>query len=349
MLDTLEYHGAVKGAWLIDYGFKEEEVPDTDLDYHVVCWIVGRFVIKVMMNPNPQQRHPYYTANFERVPGSIYGNALPEILGDVQDVANAAFRSLVNNMSIASGPQVMINEERLSSTTDADNLYPWKRWRFTSDPYMSDTAPPVSFFQPDSNAQELLTVYQSMTNIADEVSAIPRYVTGGGDMGGAASTASGLSMLMNNASKVLQNVAAAIDKNIFDPVLSDLYTMVMLTDKTGMLRGDETILVKGVTVAAAKEMDRMRQLELLQLTANPIDMGIMGKPGRAALLRKVSESVGMPYTDIVPSEQELEAQMQQEKQQMLQEAAQAQGGQSPKPGGQERLAEGTDNMHRTST
>jgi len=340
LLDTLEYHGAVKGEWLEEFGF--EDIEDPDKDYHVVCWIIGNHVIKVQMNPNPKQRHPYYVTNFERIPGSIYGNALPEILSDVQDVANAAFRSLVNNMSIASGPQVAVNEERLSPTTNADDMYPWKRWRFISDPMGMDTGVPISFFQPDSNAPELLGVYRSMMDAADEVSAIPRYITGGNQAtGGAASTASGLSMLMNNASKVLQNVAASIDKDILSPTINDLYIMQMLTDKTGMLRGDENVVVKGVSVAAAKETDRMRQLELLQLTANPIDMQIIGPEGRASLLRSVSDNVGMPYDSIVPSEQELMTKLAQETQ-----TQGAMGVQEAKPDGQARQGEEFDNMHR---
>ena len=54
--------------------------------------------------------------------GVITGHGLPEILDDATDVANACFRSLVNNMSIASGPQVAINEDRLSPTTNADSM-----------------------------------------------------------------------------------------------------------------------------------------------------------------------------------------------------------------------------------
>jgi hypothetical protein len=327
-LDSLEYHGTIPGQLLLDYGFTEEQIPDAVLDYSVVCWVVGRHVIKVQLNPNPKKRHPYYITSFEKIPGSLYGSGIPEIIEDVQNVANATLRSLVNNLSIASGPQVSINEDRLSPSTNPDNLYPWKRWRFISDP-MGDQSQPINFFQPTSNARELLEVYQAMTNIADETSAIPRYITGSEKVGGAARTASGLSMLMNNASKVLQNVAASIDRDVMQPLLQDLYIMLMLTDTTGLLRGDEKIVVKGVSVAMQKDTDRMRRLEFLQITANPLDSQIVGTGGRAAILRTLAEDLGMPGDDIVPSEQELVA-IQQQQQQML--AAQAQGGQAPSPG-----------------
>ena len=357
LIDSLEYHGAVKGEWLLDYGFGTDQITDPDLDYHVVCWVIGRHVIKVMINPNSRMRHPYYITSFEKVPGSMYGNALPEVIADAQDVANAALRSLVNNMSMASGPQVSVNEDRLSPTTNADSMYPWKRWRFVSDP-MGDTTPPISFFQPNSNSQELLVIYRTMMEMADEVSAIPRYMTGSDKMGGAAGTASGLSMLMNNASKVLQSVAGNIDHDVFRPLLEGLYDMVMLIDGGTTLRGDESVHVRGVAVALQRETDRMRQLEFLNMTANPIDMDIMGKTGRAELLRSLSKELGMPYNEVVPSRDALEAKIKSEQEMMAvqqeamaqeEAAAQAQGAQAPNPAGSARLSQPTDNSQRTRT
>jgi len=353
-IDTLEYHGNVKGSWLKEWGFTAKQVPDEDKDYFVTAWLIGQYVIKVQINPNPKARPPYYITSFEKVPGSLYGNPLTEIMEDVQDVANAAFRSLVNNMSMASGPQVVVNEERLSASTNPDSMYPWKRWRTIIDPMGADSYDPIKFFQPQSNAQELLGVYKAMVDIADEVSAIPRYITGSNRVGGAASTASGLSMLMNNASKVLQNVAASIDTEVLKPLLEDLYNMIMLTDGGKTLRGDEQIIVRGATVAMQKEQDRMRRLEFLQMTANPIDMEIIGQKGRASVLEAISEDLGLPYEEIVPNADAMEDRMealgaQQQLVEAEQEglARQAQGDQAGKTRGADRAEAETDNAFRT--
>jgi hypothetical protein len=304
LIDALEFHGPVKGDLLQTFGFEEEL--DPDLDYYVDAWIVGNYVIKVQMNNNPSKRPIYYLSSFEKVPGSVVGHGLNEIISDIQDVANAAFRSLVNNMSIASGPQVALDEERMMPGCNPDDLYPWKRWRFDSDPTSGGNGmPPIMFFQPQSNANELLNVYQQVTVMADEISAIPRYMTGATQVSGAGSTASGLSMLMNNASKVLQNIAANIDYDILRPVLHMLYDLIMMTDDTGLLRGDENIMVLGVGVAAQRETDRMRQLEFLQITGNPADMAIIGAEGRATLLRQLADSLGLEGATIVPSDEEI--------------------------------------------
>lgn len=306
MIDCAEFHGNVQGRLLLDYGFSAEEIPDPLRDYFVQAWLVGRYIIKVQISPNPRKRHPYYITSFEKVPGTPIGNALPDILSDIQDVCNATLRALVNNLSIASGPQVVVDEERLSPLENGDEMYPWKRWRTKSDPLVPQTGSikPVDFFSPPSHAQELVGVYSFFQGLADDLSAIPRYMSGSNPGGGAGRTASGLAMLMGNASKILQMVAQNIDHDVIKPLLEGLYDMIMMTDQSGTFRGDETIRVRGVEVAVQRETARVRQIELLTATANPFDLQIMGPQGRAKLLRAVSGTVGID-DDIVPAEEDL--------------------------------------------
>jgi hypothetical protein len=296
---------------LLDWGMSDDEIPDADLDYFAQVWVVGRYVIKAQIHPSPRKRAPYFITSFEKVPGTPVGNALPDILGDVADVGNATLRALVNNISISSGPQVVVNRSRMAPGADEESLFPWKRWYVQDDPYnpQASQRPPIEFFQPQSNANDLLVTYEKFNQMADELSAIPRYTTGSDRMGGAGRTASGLAMLMGNANKILKTVCSNIDGDIIEPLIQALYDFLMLMDQTGMFRGDESIRVRGVQVAIQKETNRQRQMELLQGTNNPTDLQIMGPLGRAALLRAVSSDVGLPGTDIVPPEDEIKARL----------------------------------------
>ena len=257
LISCIEYHGNVQGRMLLEYGMSKKQVPDAMRDYFVQAWVIGRHVIKVQFSPSPRKRHPYFITSFEKVPGTPVGNGLPDILDDIQEVCNATLRALVNNLSISSGPQVVVNTDRLSPDEDGEDLYPWKRWRVTSDPMGNNSSAqkPIDFFQPNSNAGELLQTYQKFSDLADELSAIPKYLSGGAS-GGAGRTASGLAMLMGNASKILQTVAANVDRDVFQGLLSNLFDMIMLTDNSGMLTGQETIRVKGVSVAIQRETER---------------------------------------------------------------------------------------------
>jgi hypothetical protein len=330
LIACLEFQGMAQGRFLLDLGVDPATIPDPMRDYFCNAWLIGRHIIKVQFSPSPRKRHNYYVTSFEKVPGNPCGNGLPDLLADISSVANATLRALVNNLSIASGPQVVVNDDRLGDGEDGEQMYPWKRWHTKADPFGNNTEKAIEFFNTASNSQELLQVYLAFSNMADETSAIPKFMTGTPPQGGLGRTASGLSMLMQNSSKILQTVASNIDRDVIEPILNSLFDMVMLTDDTGLLTGEEKIRVLGVAVAQQRETQRARQLEFLQITGNPIDMGIIGPKGRAKILRNVATEIGMPGEDIVPSDDEMDAKEKQ--QQAMQQAMQAQGAQG-QPGG----------------
>jgi hypothetical protein len=329
LIACLEFQGNAQGRFLLDLGMDPSEIPDPLRDYFCNAWLIGRHIIKVQLIPSPRKRHQYYITSFEKVPGNPSGNGLPDLLADVSSVANATLRALVNNLSISSGPQVVVNDDRLGDGENGEDMYPWKRWHVKSDPFGNNTEKAIEFFSPASNANELLAVYQAFSAMADEASAIPKFMTGSPPSGGLGRTASGLSMLMQNSSKILQTVASNVDIDVIDPVINALLDMVMLTDQTGLLTGEEKVRVLGVQVAQQRETQRARQLEFLQLTANPIDMAIIGPKGRAQVLRSVSTEIGLPGENIVPSEADLDKQQQQA---AMVAASQGQPGHAPMGG-----------------
>jgi len=302
MISMMEFNGNVQGRLLQDYGMP---VPEELRDYHVQIWIIGSHVIKCHLSPSPRQRHPYFITSFEKVPGTPVGNGLTDLLADLQEASNATLRSLINNISISSGPQVVINDDMLAPEENGEDLYPWKRWHTKSDPMTSSSKQPISFFMPASNAQSLMQVYEQIVSIADDVSAIPKYV-GGQAGGGAGRTASGLAMLMGNASKILQTVSANVDRDVVEGCMMQLFDLLMLTDTSGLLTGEERITVQGVNVAIQRETLRQRQIEFLTATNNPTDQKIMGIKGRAVVLRSVATTIGMDGEEIVPTDDQLD-------------------------------------------
>jgi len=184
LIDALQFWGSVQGKLLIDWGIDPEEIEDPDLDYQVEAWLIGSWVIKAVINPDPLGRKPYFKTSYEEIPGAWMGNGVMDLVRDCQNVCNAAARALVSNMGIASGPQVYVNVDRLPDGEKITQMYPWKIWQVRSDP-MGSTAPPVDFFQPASLAAELMGIYEKFSVLADEYSGVPRYMTGDSPTGGA--------------------------------------------------------------------------------------------------------------------------------------------------------------------
>lgn len=298
LIDALQYWGSVSGKMLREWGMKE--VTDDAKEYPAECWVVGEHVIKAILNPDPLARRPYYMDGYSRIPGAFWHNSLYDLIVDCVNMCNAAARALANNLGISSGPQVGVNIDRVAAGESIDEMYPWKIWQFTQDP-MGSSAAPITFFQPTSNVQELMAVYDKFSLMADEYSGIPRYMTGTEGTPGAGRTASGLSMMVGNASKVIKSLVSSIDLHITTKNLTRLFDFKMQYDPTFDIRGDIKIVARGALSLQVKEAANNARLQFLQLSANPLDAEIIGVEGRAAVLREVARGLNMNVDSVVPS------------------------------------------------
>ena len=300
VFDALEFWGKVSGKMLIEWGMSEEEVPDDAREYDANVWMVGNYVIKAVLNYDPLGEKPYAKTSFIKCPGAFWGKGIPEIIEDVQNVCNASARALVNNMGISSGPQVEVNLERIPPNEDITQMHPWKIWQVTNDP-MGSSSPAVRFTQPDDNAQTLMAVYDKFARLADDHSGIPAYLYGDLNVQGAGRTSSGLSMLMGAAGKGIRQVVGHIDGDVIKPIVQRQFVYNMRYDEDETIKGDAQVLAKGAINLAVKETVNVRRIEFLNATANQVDMEIVGKDGRAAILREIAKGLQMPVDDIIPS------------------------------------------------
>jgi hypothetical protein len=335
-VETQEFWGSVNGLWLIEWGIKDKTIVE-DKIYEVNVWMTGNIVWRAIINPDPLGHRPYDIASWEEVPDSFWGVALPEVMRDTQVMCNAAARALANNMGIASGPQVEVTVDRLPDGEEITDVYPWKIWQVTTD-RTGGGQPAVRFFQPNMNADVLMGVFQNFARQADEVTGIPNYVYGSSAVSGAGRTASGLSMLMDNASKGIKQAIANIDR-IVSGIVRRLYLHNMMYDDDPYIKGDFKVVAKGAIGLIHKEALQMRRNEFLMATANPIDSQVVGPQGRAYLLREIARGLQMDTEKIVPNADNMQQQMLQQQaqamaQQMIQEfLAQQQAQQQPAPQG----------------
>lgn len=325
LIDALQFWGSASGQSLIDWGLPRAEVPEPTKEYQIEAWLIGTHVIKAVLNADPLARRPIYGTSFQNVPGSVWGNAPYDLLKDCQDMCNAAARALAANMGISSGPQVAVIANRIPSGEDVTDMFPWKLWQFESDPTGS-TAAPIQFFQPQSNANELMTVYERFSALADEYTGIPRYMAGF-ETAGAGRTASGMSMMIGNASKVIKQVLGSVDTYIIKPLLERQYYHNMRYGTDPELKGDINIVARGAASLATKEAAQVRTNEFLQATANPIDMQIIGLDGRAELLRHAVRRLDMNGDKVVPNANVLKQRQIAQQAQMAMTATQGMGGQ----------------------
>ncbi len=347
LVAAIQLWDSIQGKYLRDWGMSDKEIPDPHMSYPCEVWMVNNTVIRAVLNYDPLGRKPYYVTSFEKVPGRLDGNGVADLTLDAQHMCNAAARSLANNMGIASGPQVGVNVSRLPPGEDITQMSPWKIWQFRQSEY-GDASPPLQFFQPTSNASELMAVYDRYMGIADEMSGIPRYMTGQ-HVPGAGRTSSGLSMLMSNAGKSIKQVISNIDHDVLAPMLQRQYQRNLRYSNDMDMIGDVTIVARGAMALVVKETEAVRKADFLRLVLeSDIAQRIVGLPGTAELMRDTAKDLGPNVDRLVPSREEVERlqaqqqaeaeQLQAQEQAMLQEDGSKQGGRasnaaSPRPNG----------------
>lgn len=331
LIEALEYWGPASGYMLKEWGLISiggERVKE-DQEYQINAWKVADVIIRAVINPDPLGMRPYSKASFEDRPGSFWGIALPEMMADVQLMCNAAARALANNMGIASGPQVEVAVDRLPPGEPITRMYPWKLWQTTSD-RTGGGQPAIRFFQPEMKAQELLGIYSHFSRVADEVTGVPNYIYGSSAVGGAGRTASGLSMLMENAAKGIKHAILNLDGAVSE-LIRRIYVHLMMYDPDESIKGDMHLVASGTIGAMIREQQQIARREFMAATMNPIDAQIIGPAGRAHMLREAARGIFPDIDKIVPDPQKMMAAMEA---QAMQAGPAGPGGPGMPPGAQ---------------
>lgn len=303
-IDGLRFMGDVQGKMLLAWGMSPEQVPDPDIMYPVTCVKIGPHVISARINQNPLKHRNYYCASFIKVVGSLWGRSVPMVMKDIQRICNGAARSIVTNMSMASGPQVWINKSRMDPTMDAAKMWPWKIWAFNDGEIKSRTDIPMDFFMPQVIVNELLAIYKHFYDQAGEVTGIPAYIHASDKVSGAGSTMGGLSMLMNASAKGLRSSVINIDKGVIVPSVKEHWMGIMINDPERAI-GDANVVARASDYLMQAEQLQMATAEALGLTNNPTDMEIIGLEGRGEMLREYLKRLKIPVDRIVPDRDSL--------------------------------------------
>jgi len=329
-IDGMHFYGRAQGIELLEWGVSPEIITEPLADYEIDAIKIGRHVIKAVVNRDPMFRRPIFRACYEQVPGSFWGNSVPFLMRDIQRMCNGVARQLQNNMAHSSGLQIEVNYDRLAKETDPFDIYPNKVWQTRSNEFTSNSRA-VEFFQPTSNANELLGVYNQFLPQADDATGIPRFAHGNEQVGGAGDTARGLALLMDSSARLLRKSIGNIDTMI-KSVIEMIYDYNMRTSDDYSIKGDLRIVAKGANALLQRESMREMHRMALEATANPVDLEIIGPEGRADLLRDMFNTMPSVRDGIVPSseqvKQKADSQSQQPNPEMMKFQAEQQAAQA---------------------
>ncbi len=330
-IDGWEFHGSVSGLLLAQWGYpfsppENGENPLTK-DYEINAILVDEVVVKAAINENPLGNRPYTKASYVNVPGSFWGLGCPDLMHDTAAIGNAFGRAIVNNASFSSGPITGIDVTRIAQGEDPEDIHPFKVFQLQNP--TGSASPPIMFFQPRNMIRELLEGLQAMRKLSDDQTGIPGYIYGDkGGLGGAGRTASGLSMMLNNARLLITQSVGNIDRGILKKLVEFFFNYNMLYHPDEGIKGDMKMRSKGLLGQVIKESQLLQLRTFRESTTNDYDMQIIGVDGRAKILREEQQLLGIP--DVIPDDdvigrniamdnQEQQAMLEKEEQRFSQE------------------------------
>lgn len=302
--EVVSFWGYVDGEKLAEAGVKIGP-EDYGMQFQANVWLCGNKVIMARLNPLDPVYLPYVIVPFEEVTNQIWGTGLPEKIEQTQALINDVVRAMMNNLSISSGPQVEVNvdlipEEMRPAVMAMKTVEAWKIWfrSGTGD----GTAPLLRFYYPPSITSELLAVVEMLRRMIDEESNIPAIMQGesmwkGGDM---TKTASGMSMLLNEATQVTMGIITNFDDYFIRPIIRSLYDFNMKWSEDDEIKGDMKVRALGVASYRKVEVYTRKLMQFLQLTADdPIAK-------RREILTEIAESLDLPANKMLNTEEEME-------------------------------------------
>lgn len=274
-------------------------------------------VIRAVLQPINGVTWPYHIYYFDKDETSIFGEGLASIMRGDQTMLNAAVRMVLDNAALTAGPMLEVNTRLVGAGEKITEMFPFKVWPRTGE---DPTAQAIRVLDVPNHIGELSGLVEMFENNADEVTAIPRYMSGENANGGAAGTASGMSMLMGAASIVMKDLISSFDEGITKPFIKALYRWNMQFNKDDSIKGDFDVSATGTSSMVAKEV-RAQQLDAFsQLSANPMDAPYIK---REELLRQRADAHDLK--GVVKTEEEVAAEMNNPMTQQQQKMAQAQG------------------------
>ncbi len=272
LIDALNYWGSVPGSLLIEYGLDEKRIPDPDIEYEVEAWLIGRHVIRCVLNPNPLGEHPYSATGYGMEPGQFWYLSLCEQIRAPQMLCCDAFLDLRRNIEIASGPIPEVDYDRVPNASNWQPE-PWAPVVSTSDQMSKGFA--VKFNDIPMKADPLMAVYDKFEGKAYMDAGIPNPTAPDSNptLGGAsiAETAKNLRIQLH-----VDNIEA----NLIAPAIARLYNHNMLFDEDESIKTVAKVTVKGIHSLVAKELKLRRRQERIAGMNNPTDLQITGMEGR---------------------------------------------------------------------
>lgn len=269
--DMWEYWGEIKKEDLRACGAhisegEEGEEDDELMTVSACVVIINNVVVKAYLNPLENGDLPYDFYVWEKKAASCWGYGIPYLMRAQQKVLNAAWRQMMDNAGVSSGPQIVVKPSVIQPADKQWQLSSRKIWYATDD--VDDVSKAFSTFEFNSHQGELAQIIKMAAELADQETGVPMLMQG--EKGSAPDTVGGMQMLMNNSNVVLRRLVKQFDDMVTKPHIRRYYDYNMMYNEDEEVKGDFTIDARGSSALLVRDIQNQAFLNLLSAGANPI-------------------------------------------------------------------------------
>lgn len=306
-----EYHGPIDAEdvlTLIETVADEDTrlaMTDAEIDplseVNVVIWFCQGEVLRFGLYPMDSGESIYSVFNLEKAEASIFGYGIPYLMRDSQSALNAAWRMMMDNGGVASGPNIVINKDLIEpEDNDSYEIGPWKRWIRKSGP---PNVPAFESYEFNSHQNEMAAIIQAARQFMDDETSVSQIAQG--EQGThTTQTAQGMSILMNATNTVFRRIVKNWDDDLTTPTIRRIYDFNMQFSDKEEIKGDYDVDARGSSVLLVREMQSQSLMAIaLSFAGHPVfGAGIKPFP----LLRRLMQAQMLPADEIVKTDEEMQ-------------------------------------------
>lgn len=268
--------------------------------------MINSTVVKAFLNPLEGGDLPYDFYVWEKVSSSCWGYGIPYLMRSQQKVLNAAWRQMMDNAGVSSGPQIVMKPSVIQPADKQWQITSRKVWYATDD--VDDVSKAFATFEFNSHQAELAGIIKMATELVDQETGVPTILQG--EKGAAPDTVGGMQMLMNSANVVLRRLVKQFDDMVTRPHIRRYYDYNMLYNEDEEIKGDFSINARGSSALLIRDIQNQAFLNLLAAGSNPV-YGMYLDTEK--LFRKALQAQHIDPTDVFKSEEEIEQIKEQQK------------------------------------
>lgn len=263
------YYGTIKSHELkeLDSSYAEKCGEEDDHTYvNAIVVLVNNTVIKGVKNPLDNYGYPFDVMVWKRVPGKPFGIGVAREGRVAQKTVLASFRTLMENMGLASIPMIALLRSAIDPADGDWTLRKGKLWDIKEDSGITNVNQAIQTIIIPAMQQELQALLELAMKMMEDSTGITFLMQG--QQGAAPDTVGGMQMMLRSSSTVLRREARIYDENVTEPKITRFYGWLLMHGEDDE-KGDLLVEASGSSQLAELEMQAMQLPQIIQMAMNP--------------------------------------------------------------------------------